>query len=106
MKYGEVAVRGDTIIYAGARKEAGSWAAKREISGCGKAVLPGFVNCQSHTASILFRSHSDNDIGGRALYEEAFWGEKHITPEPWRDLAFVGTLDLIKSGVTNINDIW
>lgn len=103
---GEVAVRADKIVYAGPRKDSGFWAPKRKISGSGKAVLPGFVNCHSHTGSILFRSQSDDGAGGAALYQVAFRGEKHITPEQWRDLAVVGTLDMIKAGITTINDIW
>ncbi len=103
---GEVAVRDGQILYAGPRKETSSWAPERKISGCGKAVLPGFVNCHSHTGSILFRSQSDDGAGGAALYQVAFRGEKHITPEQWRDLAVVGTLDMIKAGITTINDIW
>lgn len=103
---GEVAVRADRIVYAGPRKDTGFWAPKRKISGSGKAVLPGFVNCHSHAASIIFRSQSDDGAGGAALYQVAFRGEQHITPQQWRDLAVVGTLDMIKAGITTINDIW
>ena len=103
---GEVAVRAGNIVYAGPCREAGFWAPERKISGSGKAVLPGFVNCHSHTGSILFRSQSDDGAGGAALYQVAFRGEKHITPQQWRDLAVVGTLDMIKAGITTINDIW
>ena len=103
---GEVAVRAGKIVYAGPCKDAGSWSPKRRISGSGKAVMPGFVNCHSHAASIIFRSQSDDGAGGAALYQVAFRGEQHITPEQWRDLAVVGTLDMIKAGITTINDIW
>jgi len=103
---GEVAVRADRIVYAGPRKDTGFWAPRRKISGSGKAVLPGFVNCHSHAGSIIFRSQSDDGAGGAALYQVAFRGEKNITAQQWRDLAVVGTLDMIKAGITTINDIW
>jgi 5-methylthioadenosine/S-adenosylhomocysteine deaminase len=102
---GEVAVRADRIVHAGPRRPSGAWAARRTISGKGKAVLPGFVNCHSHTASIVFRSQSD-DTGGAALYTVAFRAEKDISPEEWRALALLGVIDMVKAGITTINDIW
>lgn len=102
----EIAIRGDRILYAGPRQPSGAWSAGRAISGRGKAVLPGFVNCHSHTASLVFRSQSDDGVGGAALYTVAFRAEKDISPEEWRDLAFLGVLDMIKAGITTINDIW
>lgn len=103
---GEVAIRGNRIVYAGPAKPQGTWAPAKTISGNGKAVLPGFVNCHSHAASIVFRSQSDDGAGGAALYTVAFRAEKDITPEQWHDLARVGVIDMIKAGITTINDIW
>ena len=68
--------------------------------------MPGFVNCHSHAASALFRSQSDDGAGGQALYSVAFRSEKHISTEQWRDLALLGVVDMIRSGITTINDIW
>lgn len=103
---GEVAVRGDRIVYAGPSRPDDAWSPVRQLSGRGKAVLPGFVNCHSHTASIVFRSQSDDGAGGAALYTVAFRAEKDITPAQWRDLAFLGVIDMIKAGITTVNDIW
>ncbi len=103
---GEVAVRAGRIVYAGPTQPDGSWVQASTLSGRGKAVMPGFVNCHSHTASIVFRSQSDDGIGGKALYAVAFRAEKDITPTQWRDLARLGVIDMIKSGITTINDIW
>ncbi|GIS87569.1 MAG: hypothetical protein CM1200mP18_02790 [Gammaproteobacteria bacterium] len=44
-----------------------------------KLLCPGFVNCHSHAASALFRSQSDDGVGGQALYSVAFRSEKHIS---------------------------
>ena len=103
---GEVAVSKGRIVYAGTSRKAGTWLPTRTLSGRGKAMLPGFVNCHSHTASIIFRSQSDDGAGGAALYTVAFRGEKDIGPQEWRDLAAVGVIDMIKAGITTINDIW
>ena len=103
---GEVAINGNTIVYSGPAKDNGFWQPKKTLSGKGKAVMPGFVNCHSHAASALFRSQSDDGAGGQALYSVAFRSEKHISTEQWRDLALLGVVDMIRSGITTINDIW
>jgi 5-methylthioadenosine/S-adenosylhomocysteine deaminase len=102
----EVAVRGGRIVHAGPARPEGSWKPARTLAGAGKAVLPGFVNCHSHTASIVFRSQSDDGAGGAALYTVAFRGEPEITPGQWGDLAALGVVDMIKAGITTINDVW
>lgn len=103
---GEVAIHGDRIVHAGPTKPEGHWSPDRLVAGTGKAVLPGFVNCHSHTGSIVFRGQSDDGAGGAALYTVAFRAEKDITPDQWRDLAMLGVVDMIKAGITTINDIW
>ena len=103
---GEVAVRAGRIVHAGPAMPAGHWRAATTIEGRGRAVLPGFVNCHSHAASTVFRSQSDDGVGGRALYTVAFRAERDITPDDWRDLAVLGCADMIKAGITTINDIW
>ncbi|GIT48006.1 MAG: hypothetical protein Ct9H300mP13_8020 [Gammaproteobacteria bacterium] len=103
---GEVAINGNTIVYSGPGKGQRIWQPKKKLSGKGKAVMPGFVNCHSHAASAVFRSQSDDGAGGQALYSVAFRSERHISTEQWRDLALLGVVDMIRSGVTTINDIW
>ena len=102
----EVAILDDKIIYAGPRLEDDHWKVRQIINGRGRVITPGFVNCHSHTASIVFRSQSDDGSGGKALYSVAFRSEPDVTPEQWRDFARVGVIDMIKSGFTTINDIW
>lgn len=103
---GEVAVRDGRIVYAGPRKPAGTWHAARVIDGTNRAVLPGFVNCHSHAASLIFRSQTDDATGGVGLYSVAFRMEKDVTDEEWAALAELGCLDLLRAGVTTINDLW
>jgi len=78
---GEVAVRAGRIVYAGAERPAGTWQPQRTLGGPGKAVLPGFVNCHCHTASLVFRSQTDDFSGGAGLYGIAFRMEKDIGDE-------------------------
>jgi 5-methylthioadenosine/S-adenosylhomocysteine deaminase len=102
----EVAVAGDRIVHAGARMPAGSWRAHREIGGPQTAVLPGFVNAHTHAASVVFRGRTDEVAGGAALYDVAFRMEKTIGREEWRDLAWAGAVEMIRSGFTCVNDLW
>lgn len=103
---GEVAIRGDRIVYCGPRKPEGTWQARRAIGGSGFAAVPGFVNCHSHTASVLFRSQTDDHVAKTALLDVAFRLEKDISDAEWELLAGLGTADMIRAGITTINDIW
>ena len=103
---GEVAIRADRIVYAGSAQPAGTWAAIRKINARGHAVMPGFVNAHCHTASIVFRSQTDDPPGGITLYSIGFRGEPQITEAEWHDLAHVGAVDMVKAGITTINDIY
>lgn len=103
---GEVAILKDRILYAGPQLPAGSWRATRSIDGAGKAVLPGFVNCHCHTASIIFRSQTDDHAAKAALFDVAFRLEKDVSEAEWQLLGEVGCADMLRAGVTTINDIW
>lgn len=103
---GEVAILQDRILYAGPQLPEGSWRARRTVSGAGKAVLPGFVNCHCHTASIVFRSQTDEHAAKAALFDVAFRMEKDISEEEWTLLGEVGCADMLRAGITTINDIW
>jgi 5-methylthioadenosine/S-adenosylhomocysteine deaminase len=103
---GEVAIKGGRIVYAGSQRPAGHWQATRTIERPGSAVLPGFVNAHCHTASILFRSQTDDQYAGTGLASIAFRMEKDISEDDWRVLGDLGCADMLRAGVTTINDIW
>lgn len=103
---GEVAVIGDRIVYAGAAKPDGTWQPARLLARRNSAVLPGFVNCHTHTASVVFRSQTDDFSRGVGLASIAFRMEKDITEDQWRLLGRIGCADMLCAGVTTINDIW
>jgi len=103
---GEVAVRGGRILHAGPRLPDGSWKPARTIGGGGMAVLPGFVNAHCHTASIVFRSQTDDHPPGASLINVAFRMEKDIPDTDWALLAEAGCADMLMAGVTTLNDLW
>lgn len=104
VRAGEVAVDNGAIVYAGPAK--GGWSARRVIDKPGSAVLPGFVNAHTHTASIVFRSQTDDYTAGAVLTSLAFRMEKDVTDEEWGALGDLGCIEMLKAGVTTINDIW
>ena len=103
---GEVAIVGDRIVHAGAQLPDGSWRAQRTIGGSGTAVLPGFVNCHCHTASTVFRSQTDDHAAKAALLEVAFRMEKDVSEDEWALLGEVGCAEMLRAGITTLNDIW
>ncbi len=103
---GEVAVLGTRIVYAGPAMPSGHWQPKNTLGGPGKIVLPGFVNCHSHAASLIFRSQTDDHAAKAALLDVAFRMEKDVTEADWSLLGALGCADMLLSGITTINDIW
>ncbi len=103
---GEVAIAGDRILHAGAAMPPGHWSPKRVIGGAETAVLPGFVNAHCHTGSLVFRSQTDDHAAKSALFDVAFRMEKDIPEEDWALLAELGCADMLRNGITTINDIW
>ena len=106
LRDGEVAVRDGRILHAGPRKEPGHWQAARIVGGAGRAVLPGFINCHSHAASLEFRSLTDEGSVGDALYRIAFPMERFIDEEQWAELSALAVADMLRAGITTINDLW
>jgi 5-methylthioadenosine/S-adenosylhomocysteine deaminase len=103
---GEIAIKDGAILYCGPRQPEGHWLPGRILGGNGLAALPGFVNCHSHTASVIFRSQTDDHVAKTALLDVAFRLEKDITEEEWGLCAMLGTAEMIRAGITTINDIW
>lgn len=57
---GDVAVKGDRIVYVGPKAEGG---AKQVVQAQGKAVAPGFINAMSHaTYSLLTDRSAESDL--------------------------------------------
>lgn len=103
---GEIAIKDGAILFCGPRQPEGHWDAIETMGGSGFAALPGFVNCHSHTASVIFRSQTDDHVAKTALLDVAFRLEKDITDDEWGLCAMLGTAEMIRAGITTINDIW
>ena len=81
--------------------------ANEKIDGKGeKAVLPGLINCHTHSAMSLFRGYGD-DLPLKEWLLKKIWPlEKKIT----EDDVYLGTklacLEMIKTGTTTFNDMY
>ena len=81
--------------------------ADEKIDGKGeKAVLPGLINCHTHSAMILFRGYAD-DLSLKEWLEKKIWPlEAKLT----KDDVYWGTklaiLEMIKTGTTTFNEMY
>lgn len=81
--------------------------AKDIIDGKGeKAILPGFINCHTHSAMILFRGLGEDMKLKDWLEKKIFPMENKLT----EDEVYLGTklacLEMIKSGTTTFNEMY
>lgn len=105
---GAVAVRGDTILAVGLRRELEArFGPARRIEARGKLVLPGLINGHTHAPMTLLRGLADD----LTLQD---WLEKYIFPAEARNVTedFVtwGTrlaaLEMIRGGTTTFADMY
>jgi 5-methylthioadenosine/S-adenosylhomocysteine deaminase len=81
--------------------------AKEKIDAKGeKAILPGLINCHTHSAMVLFRGYAD-DLPLKEWLEKKIWPKELKLKE---DDVYWGTklaiLEMIKSGTTTFNEMY
>jgi len=81
--------------------------AKEKIDGKGKkAVLPGLVNCHTHSAMILLRGLAD-DFQLEVWLKEKIWPlEKKFSPDDIYWGTKLAILEMIKTGTICFNDMY
>ena len=81
--------------------------AKEKIDGKGeKAVLPGLINCHTHSAMILFRGYGD-DLPLKEWLIKKIWPlEKKINEDDVYWGTKLAILEMIKTGTTCFNDMY
>jgi 5-methylthioadenosine/S-adenosylhomocysteine deaminase len=81
--------------------------ANEKIDGRGeKAVLPGFVNCHTHSAMTLFRGYAD-DFPLKEWLTKKIWPlEQKITEDDVYWGTKLACLEMIKTGTTCFNDMY
>ena len=80
---------------------------KEKIDGKGrKAILPGLVNCHTHSSMIIFRGYGD-DLPLKEWLEEKIWPlEAKLTKEDIYWGTKLACLEMIKTGTTCFNDMY
>jgi len=105
---GAVAVKGDTIVGAGPRREIESkYLAVQTIDAKGKLVLPGFINGHTHVPMTLFRGLHDDVTLNDWLYKYIFPAEKqNVNEEFVRWGTRLAAAEQIRGGVTTFADMY
>jgi 5-methylthioadenosine/S-adenosylhomocysteine deaminase len=103
-----IAIRGDSIVAIGSRKDIDPrYAPAHRLSAVGQLILPGLINGHTHAAMTLFRGLGDD----LPLQE---WLQNYIFPAEARnvnsDFVLWGTrlaaLEMIRSGTTTFTDVY
>lgn len=103
LEKGEVAIKGNKIIYVGKSYEG---PAEYVINAEGMVVMPGLVNTHTHAGMALLRGYAD-DLPLSSWLEDHIWPiESKLAPD---DL-YIGTklacLEMIRSGTTAFADMY
>ena len=103
---GELHTEESRITYAGkgvAPNGEKDW--DREIDCAGNLLLPGFKNAHTHSAMTFLRSYADDLPLQEWLYNRVFPMEAKLTKEDQVDLAKLGMLEYLTSGITSNFDM-
>lgn len=80
---------------------------KEQIDGKGeKAILPGFINCHTHSAMILFRGLGEDMKLKDWLEKKIFPRENKLTENDVYWGTKLACLEMIKSGTTTFNEMY
>lgn len=104
---GELHVEGDHITFAGKTKDCPvqtDW--DREIDCENNLLLPGFKNGHTHSAMTFLRSYADDLPLQEWLYNRVFPMEAKLTGQDQIDLAKLGILEYLTSGITSNFDMY
>ncbi len=99
---GIVAMDNGLITYVGrhVREEA-----SQVIDAGGCAVMPGLVNAHTHLPMTLLRGYADG-LPYKEWTEKIRKAESKLTPEYVRAGAYLGVLEMIRSGTTSFADMY
>ncbi len=105
---GAVAIRGDTIAAVGdADPITATYTAGEVIDCTGCCIMPGLVNCHTHTPMTLLRGLADDLRLDVWLYGYMLPVErKFVSPEFVALGARLACAEMIRSGVTCVNDMY
>jgi len=71
-----------------------------------RAILPGFINCHTHSAMTLLRGFADDLPLNEWLFDKIFPAEEKINSEDVYWGTKLALIEMIKSGTTFINEMY
>ena len=102
---GELHVEGNKISYIGEEKK-DKESFDREIDCDNNLLMPGFKNAHTHSAMTFLRSYADDLPLQEWLYNRVFPMEAKLTKQDQIDLAKLGMLEYLTSGITANFDMY
>ncbi|MBX7213837.1 MAG: amidohydrolase family protein [Thermoflexales bacterium] len=105
---GAVAISGDHIVAVGESADLQARYTARETIDCqGCVIMPGLINCHTHVPMTLLRGLADDLRLDVWLYGYMLPAErKFVSPEFVRLGAELAAAEMIRSGVTCVNDMY
>ena len=105
---GAVAISGDQIVAVGPSEEIHANYSADEVIDCAHCVImPGLINCHTHTSMTLLRGLADDLRLDVWLYGYMLPAErKFVSPEFVRLGTQLACAEMIRSGVTTVNDMY
>ncbi len=105
---GAVAISGDHIAAVGPMDEIAANYSAAEVIDCANCVImPGLINCHTHTSMTLLRGLADDLRLDVWLYGYMLPAErKFVSPEFVRLGTQLACAEMIRSGVTTVNDMY
>ena len=105
---GAVAISGDHIVAVGESADLQARYTARETIDCqGCVIMPGLINCHTHVPMTLLRGLADDLRLDVWLYGYMLPAERKVdSPEFVRLGAELAAAEMIRSGVTCVNDMY
>ena len=103
---GELHVKGNQIAYIGEKKQDDDTIWDREIDCEQNLLMPGFKNAHTHSAMTFLRSYADDLPLQEWLFDRVFPMEAKLTKEDRIELAKLGILEYLTSGITANFDMY
>ncbi len=105
---GGVAIKADKIIAVGDSKEIlQAYQAPIVLDGTKKLLMPGLINCHTHSPMTIFRGYADDMPLKKWLYEYIFPVESaFINPETVQLGTRLAVAEMLRSGTTTFNDMY
>jgi len=98
-------ISGDTITYIGTKKPSGKFA--KIIDTKGKIVMPGLINCHTHSPMSIYRGLADDTSLFEWLNDHIWPVEREFINESNIELASgISIAEMIRSGTTTFSDMY